>query len=88
MVPPSIPHDPYEHAKIAANSLLTTVELARGLIDNLRPVDLAGLEDEVGRLCARALDLPPERGRALQPLLCRVAAAMDALTGSLESANG
>jgi hypothetical protein len=37
----------------------------------------------MGFVCARTLDLPPDEGRALQPELVGLGAAIDALTASL-----
>ena len=45
-----------------------------------RSIDLAGLDQEIGRLCAASLDLPPEQGRAMRPLLATVLAELDALS--------
>ncbi len=56
-----------------------TLRLARVLAGQRRPVDLAGLEDAVGRLCAACLDLPPELGRAQRPRLAALLAELDAL---------
>jgi hypothetical protein len=54
--------------------------LARALAEMRRPIDLAGLQDAVGRLCAACLDLAPEQGRALRPRLWALLAQVDALS--------
>jgi hypothetical protein len=43
--------------------------LARAMLEASRTVDLTGLDDGIGRLCAAALDLPPAEGRQLRPTL-------------------
>lgn len=43
------------------------------------PVDLAGMEWEIGRLCAACLDLPAEEGLRLRPRLVRMMAALEEL---------
>ena len=53
--------------------------VARALAEMRRPIDLTGLDDAVGRLCAACLDLPPEAGRELRPRLWRLLAELDAL---------
>ena len=49
-------------------------------------MDLTGLEDQVGLLCAKALDLPPAEGRTMRGELVAVLARMDALTVALRHA--
>ncbi len=53
------------HAEAARGVL----RMAASLVAAGRIVDLAGLQDSVGRVCAECLDLPPEQGRALRPML-------------------
>ena len=70
-------------AEALADGVSATLRIARGLIEGHRQVDLAGLEAMVGWLCARALDLPPEQGRALRPRLALLLTELDDLTGAL-----
>ena len=56
--------------------------LARVLADARRSFDLGGLADDVGRLCAASLDLPPGQGRALRPRLHALLAQIDALAAA------
>jgi len=44
-----------------ADGVTQTLAVARRLIEAGRYVDLTGLEDQVGLLCAKALDLPRPR---------------------------
>jgi hypothetical protein len=45
-----------------AEGLLHTMRIAAALIEAGLRVDLSGLDDWMGLLCARALDLPPKQG--------------------------
>ena len=64
------------------------VRLARVLAAARRPLDLAGLDDLAGRLCAAALDLPPEQGRALCPALADLLGEIDALAAACREPGG
>lgn len=66
-------------ATALADAISGALRLARALMQSGRQVDLAGLDAEVGRLCAACLDLPPEQGRRLRPQLDAVLADLDAL---------
>jgi len=70
-------------AEALAAGVSATMRIAGGLIRGHRQVDLAGLDAMVGLLCARALDLPPEQGRALRPRLLLLLAELDGLTRAL-----
>jgi hypothetical protein len=63
-----------------------TLRLAGVLVAARRPVDLVGLEDTVGRLCAACLDLPPDLGRAQRLRLLALLAELDALAAPGEGA--
>jgi hypothetical protein len=71
--------DPVTQAAAMAEAASGTLRLARALVEARRSVDLAGLQNAIGRMCAAALDLPPEQGRALRPQLAAVLAELDAL---------
>ena len=66
-----------------ADGVTQTLGVARGLIEAGRYVDLSGLEDQVGLLCAKALDLAPAEGRAMRTDLVGVLARLDALSIAL-----
>ncbi len=72
----------------ASEALVRTLRLAGALVRSRRAVDLAGLEDWVGRLCARALDLPYADGQALRPGFVAVLVELDALTCALAETAG
>jgi hypothetical protein len=60
-----------------------TLGIARSLVRAGKLVDLTGLDAEMGYVCARALDLPPDEGRALRPELIGLRAELDALSVAL-----
>ena len=60
-----------------------TLGIARSLVQAGKQVDLTGLDAELGYVCARALDLPPDEGRGLRPELIRLRAELDALSAAL-----
>ena len=59
------------------------LRMTRALVAGGRNVDLMGLERQVGLLCAKSLDLPPEQGRALRPVLINLLADLDTLSSAL-----
>ena len=88
MTEPSLPGlpqgpPPFDAAEALASVLLNALRLARAMAETGRPLDLSGLEEPVGLLCAKALDLPPEQGRALRPTLLSLLAEAEALQGTL-----
>jgi hypothetical protein len=66
-----------------ADGIAATLRMARAMVEGQRDVDLQGLDGMIGLLCARALDLPPDQGRALRPRLIELLADVDALAGAL-----
>jgi hypothetical protein len=70
----------YERLVTLAERLSRTVAIARGLTAASRVVDLTGLEDGVGLLCAQALDLDPTASRRLVPALLELRAQIDGLS--------
>jgi hypothetical protein len=73
-------------AEQAAEAVANMLRLARGMVQSGRRVELEGLDQMVGRLCARCLDLPPEEGRALRPHLAALLVEIDALNASFARA--
>lgn len=78
------------HGGFVAGSLPGAIEaagamirLAEGIAAAGRPIDLQGLDDTVGRICAQALDLPPAAGARLRPGLARLVAELDRLSVAL-----
>ena len=62
-----------------AEGVLALLRTARGLAGGGRRVDLAGLDDMVGVLCAQTLDLPLADGRRFGAKLQRIDAELDLL---------
>ncbi len=69
-----------------AHDLARTACIARVLLEHGRSVDLAGLDNGAGLLCAKALDLPPDLGRAAVADLLTVWKEIDSLTAALRGA--
>lgn len=67
--------------------MLGLLAVARALAEGGRRLDLAGLDDRVGRLCARVLDLGPEQGRRLTPYLDALLAATASLEAAIRAAD-
>ena len=84
---PSQGADPAAEAAVhaLAESLSKTIRLSRAFASAGRPVDLSGLESGVGLLCAKALDLSPDRGRLLRSHLVLLRQELDELSHSLRS---
>ncbi|MDE2006153.1 MAG: hypothetical protein KGI51_06275 [Rhodospirillales bacterium] len=78
-----VPESPREQACALAGGLTQTLALARALAEAGRRIDLAGLDSQVGLLCARMLDLDPEDGRGARVELIRLRAELDALAAVL-----
>jgi len=74
---------PLRAAQAMAASLLRTVRIASALVAAGRAVDLDGIDDLIGRLCARALDLPPAQGVLLTGDLRRLLTEADTLHARL-----
>ena len=57
--------------------------MATALVVSQRHVDVQGLQDHVGLLCAKALDLPSSNTGFLKLELKRLASGLDALDASM-----
>jgi hypothetical protein len=66
-----------------AEELTTMVGVARTLVEANRAVDLTGLDGQVGLLCAKSLDLPPDEGRRIRPRLIALSGSIEALSRTL-----
>jgi len=73
-------YDALAAVRAMADELTETVGLARALASCGRVVDLAGLDQQIGLLCAKSLDLSPDEGRGLRPNLIVLSVAMDTLS--------
>lgn len=83
LLTPSDPSAVLTAAEELADGIAATLRMARALVDSQRAVDLGGFDRMVGLLCARALDLPPEQGRALRPRLIALLADLDGLSQAI-----
>ncbi len=68
---------------VLAGRLSRTIGVARALASHGRTVDLTGLDDGIGLLCAQTLDLQAEEARPLLPLLHDVLTEVNALSAVL-----
>ncbi len=66
-----------------AEELTKMIGIAHALVDAGRTIDLAGLDSQVGLLCAKTLDLPPEDGRRARPRLIALSGSVEALSRAL-----
>jgi hypothetical protein len=66
-----------------ASRLTRTVAVARALVAADRMVDLAGFEDGVGLLCAKALDLDRPCSRQMVPAMLELLAQIDGLSAKI-----
>ena len=73
-------YDLLASVRAMADELTETVGMARVLASSGRVVDLTGLDQDVGLLCAKSLDLSPDQGRSLRPSLIVLSVAMDTLS--------
>ena len=71
------------HVANMAEGITATLRTARGLADANRPIDLAGLDNMVGALCAQVLDLPLEDGRPFRAVLLGLDQELELLRGAL-----
>jgi hypothetical protein len=62
------------------------LRMARALVESRRTVDLAGLQNAVGRLCAATYDLPYDEGCSLRPHLTAVLGELDSLEQAINVA--
>ena len=82
---PPPPHEPATAQQALAEQVRRTIAIARALAGSGRPVDLAGLDQAVGLLCAKTLDLPPDEGRLARPALVAILAEVDQLGATLRA---
>ncbi len=76
-------YDPIAAVCTLADELTKLVALARALAESGRTIDMTGFDQQVGLLCAKSLDLPPDEGRALRPRLIVLSGSLEALSRTL-----
>lgn len=72
------------HVTALADAITRMLRLSRELVGSGRMVDLTGLDRAIGLLCAKALDLQPEFGRALRPRLAALLTDLDRMATALD----
>ena len=77
---------PFDAVRELAEDLTNVVGVARTLVESGRLIDLTGLTDQVGLLCATALDLQPDEGRRMRPKLIALSESFEALMRALQKA--
>jgi len=72
-------------ARSDAEAMVAILRLARALAERGKDLDLAGLDQQVGRLCAGVLDLPPAEGRTLRADLFALRQEIELLSQALRN---
>jgi hypothetical protein len=85
---PTAPSAPLTDLRAFTDGVTHMLGVALSLVEVGRSVDLAGLEEQIGLLCAKALDLPPDEGRAIRIELIALLARVEALSVALRHASG
>jgi hypothetical protein len=73
-----------QRTRAAAENVAATLRIASAFAGSGRRIDLAGLDNEVGKLCAGVLDLPPPLGLAMRPCLVSLLAELDHLAATVQ----
>jgi hypothetical protein len=76
---------PLESLVSYLEDMSNTLSVVHRLIEDGRAVDLAGLDGQIGLLCAKALDLPSAQWPIFRPGLIRLLAQVDAVCLALSS---
>lgn len=74
---------PIDAVRALAEELMNIVGIAQVMVQSGRNIDLTGLGDQVGLLCAKSLDLPPDDGRRVRPRLIALFGSIEALSRAL-----
>jgi hypothetical protein len=77
--------DDLASASAMADGLRQSLRLARALAGQNRPVELEGMQDGIGLLCAKALDLAPGEGRLFRIALLALREELDQLSATLRA---
>ena len=83
--PPKLADD-LASAVTMTEGLRQSLRLARALAGQNRPVELDGMQDGIGLVCAKALDLAPSDGRVLRIALIALREELDQLSTTLRRA--
>lgn len=77
--------DDFAAALAMTEGLRQSLRLARALAGQNRPVELEGMQDSVGLVCAKSLDLAPHEGRTLRVALVALREEFDQLSATLRA---
>ena len=80
---PPVPAPDDAALRARLDHMAATVAVASGMAGTGRTVDLTGLDDTAGVLCARILDLPPAEGIGFRAALLELDSRMEALADVL-----
>jgi hypothetical protein len=71
---------PPERLVTLAERLIRTLAVGRALVVAGRTVDMSGIQDGIGVLCAKTLDLSRRQGQQMLPALLELTAQIDSLS--------
>ena len=77
------PEAPPERLVTLAERLIRTLAVGRALVVAGRTVDMSGIQDGIGVLCAKTLDLSQRQGRQMLPALYELTAQIDSLSQAM-----
>lgn len=80
---PSLAFDPEAEVLAMADQTARMIAVTQAMVSSQRHVDIQGLQNHVGLLCAKALDLPPSRTGFLKLELQRLASSLDRLHATM-----
>jgi hypothetical protein len=82
-LPSSDAETPIGAVRTLAEDLTGLIGVAQALVEAGRAIDLSGLDSQIGLLCAKTLDLPPDEGRRVRPRLIALSGSVEALSRAL-----
>jgi hypothetical protein len=77
------PEVPAVAVRTLADELMKVVKVAHGLVAAGRDIDVTGLDQRIGLLCAKMLDLAPDEGRRVRPRLIALSGSVQTLARAL-----
>ena len=79
----AVTSSPIQNTIALRDRVIAILHTARALSATGRAVDLTGLDNLIGMLCAKILDLPDEEARGFRAALCGIAAELETLNQAL-----
>ena len=77
--------DPEVEVLALAEQTARMVAVTQALVASRRHVDIGGLQNQIGLLCAKALDLPPSKTGFLKLELRRLVSSLDLLNATMRA---